>query len=357
MRLVFIDDLRCVLTVLVVGHHSFLAISGLGQWYSTGMPEHEQAALLGDEPVAQALVATLLFTSQSFLTSLLFGLAGLLMPRSLAKKGPSQYLRSRIWRLGGPVVLVGLPVHHAAQGLAGKDWWTFSGPGVAWFQLWLLAFEAAFVAARAGAKHRENPKAVTLWTCLGVMALVASLQCLMELHVAKPVAAMVGQWKGLAHHLTHTPLYGGCFFCGTLFEAGSGLPVLPVQPLLLLSVASVLLCFLFALDRKPSQKERPTEFVAVALGAIMTVAICAGLCSFLLVSFQRKRRWSLAWCSECSYAVNMLHPLVVVAATPLAASLPVGLLGRCLALWTMSALVSYAWACLARRSSWVRALL
>ena len=31
------------------------------------MPEHEQAALLGDEPVARALVATLLFTSQSFL--------------------------------------------------------------------------------------------------------------------------------------------------------------------------------------------------------------------------------------------------------------------------------------------------
>ena len=112
-RLIYLDNLRSVLSVLVVGHHSALAASGLGRWYSSFGSRNEK--------IASAFVATALFTSQAFLTGTLFAVAGLLVPKSLAKKGLSKHFISRLWRLGLPVLLVGLPIHHLSEWLGQKQ--------------------------------------------------------------------------------------------------------------------------------------------------------------------------------------------------------------------------------------------
>ena len=235
-RLIYLDNLRSILSVLVVGHHSFLAASGLGRWYCSSAERH-------DEQIAMAFVATILFTSQAFLTGLLFGVAGLLMPRSLAKKGPSGHMVSRLWRLGLPVLLVGLPTHHLSQWLGHKlskanvklsesesaSFQLSSGPGVAWFELWLLTFESIFVVLRGSQPIKIVPQNFSFLKVFCILLAIAIVQYSVEMHLAKPLAEFLPGWKGLAHHIIHTPLYGFCFLCGSLSDSTALLTMLRVH--------------------------------------------------------------------------------------------------------------------------------
>ena len=368
-RLVYLDNIRSILSVLVVGHHSALAASGLGRWYCSAVDE-------GMATVARAVVAAALFTSQAFLTGLLFGVAGLLMPRSLAKKGPKRHMVSRVWRLGLPVLLVGIPIHHLSQWFGqrlsdvdvksdaklqsqGASFELSSGPGVAWFELWLLAFEGILTVLRGSSQLKMAPGKVSFWKVLCILLAVAFVQFLVEMHLAQPLAeASFPQWKGLAHHIIHTPLYGFCFFCGSLSDTLTMLQP-HTKTLAVVSGLAVGLSFLFALGRGQSQPERATNPTAVAIGAVMTVLICAGTSNGILQHF--KARYSaesmLSGISSLSYAVNMLHPVVVVLFTPAVVALPVGLLVRCVLLWLCSVLASFGVAAFLRKSSHVRNIL
>eukprot|EP00435_Cladocopium_sp_Y103_P057276 s675_g19.t1 len=370
-RLIYLDNLRSILSVLVVGHHSFLAASGLGRWYCSSAERH-------DEQIAMAFVATILFTSQAFLTGLLFGVAGLLMPKSLAKKGPSGHMVSRLWRLGLPVLLVGLPTHHLSQWLGhklskanvklleseGASFQLSSGPGVAWFELWLLTFESIFcifVVLRGSQPIKIAPQNLSFLKVFGTLLAIAIVQYYVEMHLAKPLAEFLPGWKGLAHHIIHTPLYGFCFLCGSLSDSKVLLTMLRVhtKPLSIASGLAMGLCFLFALGRQQSQPERAVNPSAVAVGSIMTVLICAGACNGVLQRFKTHHSAVsiLSDVSCLSYAVNMLHPVVVVLLTPLVVALPLGLLVQCILLWLASSLASFAVAALLRSSPHVRKLL
>ncbi|CAL1127801.1 unnamed protein product [Cladocopium goreaui] len=367
-RLIYLDNLRSILSVLVVGHHSFLAASGLGRWYCSSAERH-------DEQIAMAFVATILFTSQAFLTGLLFGVAGLLMPRSLAKKGPSGHMVSRLWRLGLPVLLVGLPTHHLSQWLGHKlskanvklsesesaSFQLSSGPGVAWFELWLLTFESIFVVLRGSQPIKIVPQNFSFLKVFCILLAIAIVQYSVEMHLAKPLAEFLPGWKGLAHHIIHTPLYGFCFLCGSLSDSTALLTMLRVhtKPLSITSGLAIGLCFLFALGRQQSQPERAVNPSAVAIGSIMTVLICAGACNGVLQRFNTHHSAVsiLSDVSCLSYAVNMLHPVVVVLLTPLVVELPLGLLVQCILLWLASSLASFAVAALLRSSPYVRRLL
>ena len=361
VRLLYIDNLRSLLSVLIVGHHSALAVSGLGNWYYS-------LARREEEPMASALLATLLFTTQAFLTGLLFTIAGLLLPRSLAQKGPWKYLSSRLYRLALPALLLGLPIHFISQSLGqkmaelpGEDaellptpaevGLHFSGPGVAWFEIWLLIFETIFVIL-GGKKIKDSSVApLSFRSLLLFLGLLASLQVLVEMHLAKPMAAMFPHWRGLAHHIIHTPLYGVCFCCGSLTDTSLLLMLGGHSRSLGIACAlSMLLCFIFALGRDASAPDRASNGSAVVIGAVMTVTVCAGASIGLLVHFERyfSERSPLSHLSASSYIVNLLHPVVVVLMTPVAAMLPLGLMGHFVILWVFSTLTSYGVAMLAR---------
>eukprot|EP00438_Fugacium_kawagutii_P036089 Skav218070 [mRNA] locus=scaffold1832:115912:117027:+ [translate_table: standard] len=369
-RLIYLDNLRSILSILVVGHHSALAASGLGRWYYSSQRQDE-------EIVTVALVATGIFTSQAFLTGLLFGVAGLLVPPSLAKKGPLKYLVSRLWRLGLPVLLVGLPIHHLCRWL-GQKWEGMhrdsssassasllmslaSGPGVAWFQLWLLAFEVIFVMLRGSFAMKMAPQSLSFFKVLGVIFAVAFVQYLVEMYLAKPLAGLLPGWKGLGHHIIHTPLYGFCFFCGSLSDSAVLLTMLKVhtKPLSIAAFLTMVLCFVFALGRGQSQPERASDPTAVAIGAGMTVLTCAGVSNAMLQHFKEHHSGSsiLSGFSHLSYAVNMLHPVVVVLLTPVVIEVPLGLLGQFTLLWLASTSASFAAAALLLTSSQARKLL
>src|SRR3974377_582496 len=95
-RMLFVDNLRWTVILLVISMHAADTYSPLGSWYFTDRRPLSPAQLF-----TFALWQTYL---QSFFMGLLFFLAGLFVPASYDRKGPTKFLRERAFRLGLPVL-------------------------------------------------------------------------------------------------------------------------------------------------------------------------------------------------------------------------------------------------------------
>ena len=96
-RLLFIDNLRWVMIMLVLSMHAAVTYSSVGSWYY-------------NEPVVPSRPELLIFVTyqaflQSFFMGLLFFIAGYFVPGAYDKKGGLRFLKDRAIRLGLPTLL------------------------------------------------------------------------------------------------------------------------------------------------------------------------------------------------------------------------------------------------------------
>ncbi len=96
-RLHFIDNLRLVMIIIVVMVHTSVTYSGIGGWYYI-------------ENKSVDTVSTIIFGmfntfSQAYFMGFLFLLAGYFVPGAYDKKGPSKFIKDRLFRLGLPVFI------------------------------------------------------------------------------------------------------------------------------------------------------------------------------------------------------------------------------------------------------------
>ncbi len=148
-RLLFVDNLRTLLIILVFLDHLAITYgSPYGLWYyhegQVGFPE---AAIYG------AFQSTV----QAFFMGLLFFLAGYFTPSSFDRKGPKEFLKDRLIRLGIPIIFFAIfvePVVDYAVALSSGFNGSFLsylstylpfGFGPLWFVLALLLFDTAYV--------------------------------------------------------------------------------------------------------------------------------------------------------------------------------------------------------------------
>ncbi|MDH4393484.1 MAG: acyltransferase family protein [Aquabacterium sp.] len=152
-RLVFIDRLRTLLTVLVIAHHTAITYGGSGGWFYREVT---------DSGVPFSLLLTLFCSvNQAFFMGLFFLLAGYFTPPALAAKGLRRFITDRLLRLGLPLLVFGLVLGPLAVALAGiqqgRPFWArwlglmehgvfFIGP--LWFAWALLLFLACWLAWR-----------------------------------------------------------------------------------------------------------------------------------------------------------------------------------------------------------------
>ena len=159
-RLLYIDNLRWVMIMLVVSMHAAVTYSHLGSWY-----------YMEDRPVSTAeaaLFGTYQATLQSFFMGLLFFIAGYFVPGAYDSKGAGKFIRDRAFRLGLPLlffVFILQPVAIYCIGLLhGEDvapngfiglyrWYITSGhwlggTGPLWFCEALLIFCLGYVVFR-----------------------------------------------------------------------------------------------------------------------------------------------------------------------------------------------------------------
>ena len=161
-RCAWMDNLRVAVIVGMLATHAATAyIVDIG-WY------YEER---GAGAVAQGLAWSAVGVGALFGMGLLFLLAGLLAPRSLARKGPRRFARDRLLRLGVPLVVfvtvIDLLTDFFGYRLEGGDlsfgpfvgrWWRYDADlGPMWFVAMLLAFSLAYAGWRSRRPAPDRP--------------------------------------------------------------------------------------------------------------------------------------------------------------------------------------------------------
>jgi glucans biosynthesis protein C len=95
-RLLFIDNLRTMLTALVIVFHLMITYAGTGSWYYTEGRE---------DLISGALGAWFLVVNQGYFMGLFLFVSAYFVPGSYDRKGPFKFLKDRLIRLGLPLAI------------------------------------------------------------------------------------------------------------------------------------------------------------------------------------------------------------------------------------------------------------
>jgi glucan biosynthesis protein C len=155
-RLLFMDNLRVFLTILVVLHHLSISYgSGVGSWYY-----HDSAS-----PLTQIVFSLFIILNQGYFMGLFFLISGYFSAASMERKSWLVFIKDRLIRLGIPLVVFSvlintLPLYINA--ITEGNWHMGFGPffvryiqnlefqtGPMWFIEALLVFSIVYAGGRA----------------------------------------------------------------------------------------------------------------------------------------------------------------------------------------------------------------
>ena len=331
-RSFYIDNLRILLTALVIIHHTAIAYGASGGWcYIT------PNTIKGAGTIA---LSSLLAVDQAFFMSLFFFISASFTPASVDKKGAGKFMKDRLVRLGIPLLLtvllinpsllyaIGIYTNTTSVSWSEYVWGMIKSIPTAshmWFVLALLIFESIYVLFR-----KCNQQQV-LSGIIGRMP--SDLNILVFILSAGIIAFLIrlgypiGGKNFIGLQFGYFGLYTLFYVLGIIagrknwmerlsFRQAKlwGTVALVVIPLIVLAWVSLI--------RDPSLFQ---QFVggfywrAFAL-ALWEAVVCTGLCYFLLVYFRKQINWSNSFFTEMaanSYAVYFIHPLIVVGLTML----------------------------------------
>jgi len=159
-RLLYIDNLRILLTILVIMHHFAIGYGGPGGfWYWEDGPMSD---------ISEILMTLMLAINQAFFMGFFFMLSSYFSPGSIDRKGAGSFLIDRLKRLGLPLLLYLLVLtplmSYGAERVRGSSvtlWEQLAlyyssivhfGVAQMWFLAALLAFASVYVIWRRLAK-------------------------------------------------------------------------------------------------------------------------------------------------------------------------------------------------------------
>ena len=95
-RMFFLDNLKILLTILVIMHHTMMIYGVLGDWYFKDPNTDE---------VSSTIFIILSALNQGFFMALFFFISTYFVPGSYNRKGPKKFLKDRFIRLGIPYLI------------------------------------------------------------------------------------------------------------------------------------------------------------------------------------------------------------------------------------------------------------
>jgi glucan biosynthesis protein C len=156
-RLLFIDNIRVLLTIQVLLFHLMIIYAGVGSWF------YEEGR---EDFITGALGAWFVAVSQAFFMGLFLLVSAHFVPGAYDRKGPGRFLKDRLIRLGIPLAVYSWILRpplvylylRSVQGLR-LSWWRYFpgeyfksnavlGSGALWFVETLLIFTVLYVVWR-----------------------------------------------------------------------------------------------------------------------------------------------------------------------------------------------------------------
>jgi len=329
-RLYFLDHLRAALIILVVLHHVALVYGAGAAFYYVEPPL--------TDPLAYLVLLIFILSNQAWFMGALFLIAGYFTPGSYDRKGASAFLKSRLVRLGIPLLIwifILSPLSSIGfwyippefTGITDPLTWAaypyLIGLGVAWFLALLLIFNFGYAVWRQPSKN--EPVAVETSpppSYLGIglfILLLAVLSYLVRMVI--PLGKEVLDFPTLAY----LPQYLGLFIVGTIAYRRDWMRTLPgsmgVVGFLAALLATILL-FPLALSGKPFSFElaEPAQWlgggswesaVYALWDSVFAVGICLAAITFFRRFFNSNSRFG-RFLAQQSYAVYLIHVPIIV---------------------------------------------
>jgi surface polysaccharide O-acyltransferase-like enzyme len=332
-KLLFINRLKVVLTVLVILHHAAITYGAPGGWYYS-----QKTALTGALLPMTAFVAV----NQAFFMGFFFFLSALFIPSSYNTKGTIKFIIDRLLRLGIPLLFYSfilspflsfMPYNYTGthpritylQYLNGFDGWI--NFGVLWFVLALLVFTLLYTLFRLLTDKEVTPKrAPTAGRILLFAAGVGVVTYFVR--ISFPVGRVL---EPLGFQLGHFPQYVAMFTLGIVASQSNWLNTFRYQAGKQILYSTLIIIFfgfpLFFILQK--WLNFPVSYFNVGghwqtlWYAVWEQLVGFGMVTALLcigrVHWNRPSAF-LDKLSRTTFAVYIFHPLVLIALSVLAHS-------------------------------------
>ena len=342
-RLLYLDNLRTAAITLVVLGHVAVSYGAGGDWYLHG---EGRASLL-----AFVLMLPLMAIGAAFMMGLLFLIAGYFTPRSYDRKGPGPFLVDRLKRLGIPLLLFAIVINPLIEYLVethtGKfqgSYWRFIPPyirnldtagfGVTWFLEALLIFSIFYILWRLltqSAPQRNAPNsAVPGNRRIALFALVLGLATFLV-----RILAPVNTYFEPEHlEFAHFPQYVAMFAVGTVSYRRNWLVTFSdaqARPWRWVALVCVLLLPVLAVASGALTGELDERGAGGVNWISLAYSIWEGFTCLAMVitvlawfrqRFNHQGRLVRAM-SEASFAVYVLHPIIIVSLALVVSGIPI----------------------------------
>jgi hypothetical protein len=319
-RLLYVDNIRVFLTVLVILHHLMIIYSGNGSW-------------IYNENLQDAVTSTVgrwfCSVNQSFFMGLFLFISAYFVPASYDRKGPGRFLVDRLIRLGIPLVIYGWMI----RPLWIYNTWSFSNPFWTWYRgeyfrvygyigggpLWfievLLIFACFYALYRAfkpqpveeiPAARFPRDRAIVLFAfLLGIVSFVVRIWFPQNSSIAE-----------LNLQLANFPQYIALFVLGLMAYPRNWLVTLPERTAhrwMLVVVVLSALPLLVGFERNP-QAGRGPELMFSLISAWWEAFMCVGMCIAVVSLFRRyanQQGQFAGWSSRNAYTAYLIHEPVI----------------------------------------------
>lgn len=335
-RLDSLDNLKVVLTILVICHHCAIAFGAPGSWYYVIAPRVETFGIFP--------MTLFVAVNQAFFMSLFFAISAYFTPAAFDRKGSAAFLRDRLLRLGLPLVAFMIWINPSLywmtlrfQGVTDTSYqffmWTYAsrfiGTGPLWFVETLLLFALAYAAIRAvrqppfpPQRPRAFPTPLAIFAFVFVLGVVTFL-----VRLVAPVGDVV-----LGLELGEFPLYIAFYILGVKAWRFGWFEIIDAQTArtgaIVAGVAILLGPIGMLLGADPDLGVEPLfgGFTALAfLYALWQSVVCVGISLALLWVFREKLAGTGPLphgMARSAYTAYILHPVFVIAATELVVQFP-----------------------------------
>ncbi len=324
-KIYYIDNLRVLMTILVILHHTLISFGAPGSWYFVDATTSEPALIIMTLVVA---------TNQSFFMGFFFFLAAYFTEPSYNKKGTSRYIADRLKRLGIPLIFYSLilgPVmnflvykyglHKPAtfvQYITGYDDWIDFG--VLWFVAALLLFSLLYVLLMQVRKYKAARQIILPGTRrIIVFAIVLGFVSYL-VRIIFPVGWVL---RPLGFQLAHFPQYICLFILGIVAFRNQWMDKFTLstgKTFLVITLAMVLVVFplMFIMINSPL-----STFQGNGTWQSLAAAVweqCTGISLIVALLAIAKYKWNyttalLQQLSRAAFATYIFHPLIVISTT------------------------------------------